>query len=179
MSHYFFALVLPNEVKQRLKQINEELQARFPFKNWVHLEDYHITLAFLGHADEPQLQEAIKLSEKAIKNTSTFFLELGTIGIFGPAKAPRILWMGTKEADSLIDVQKRVYQACIHAKFKLDEKPFKSHITLARKWIGANEFLLETNSHDMKFKATEVALFRTNPKNTPKYEKVQSFKLQA
>lgn len=50
--HYFFALLLPQDIKSYLQEKCEQIKMDFPFKRWVHHEDYHITLAFLGHASE-------------------------------------------------------------------------------------------------------------------------------
>ena len=71
-AHYFFALALPSEVKRDLHALSESIQKEFPFKKWVHPEDYHITLAFLGHAPEPMLNEAIYRTGLALADTSSF-----------------------------------------------------------------------------------------------------------
>ncbi|CAM4233413.1 RNA 2',3'-cyclic phosphodiesterase [Lederbergia lenta] len=181
MSHYFFALSLSNDLKGKLQDVSKEMRVNLAFKNWVHPKDYHITLAFLGQANEEQLHEACKLSENALASIFTFSFELSKVGVFGLPKTPRILWMGTKESNPLDEVQKRVSLACTQAKFKLDERPFIPHITLARKWIGSDDFTLENtvlkkDLFNIEYEASEVALFRTHPHNTPKYEKVKSFK---
>lgn len=180
MSHYFFALALSNDVIEKLQTVTEEMKGHLAFKNWVHHKDYHITLAFLGQANEQQLHEACQLCEDALAGISCFSFELSKEGIFGLAKAPRILWMGTKESDKLNEVQKRVFLACEQANFKLDQRPFKPHITLARKWEGQEDFSLEEmlskDVLNIECEATEVALLRTHPHNVPKYEKVKSFK---
>ncbi len=49
-THYFFAVKLPEETKLILKSHIEKLKGILPFGRWVHHEDLHITLAFLGHA---------------------------------------------------------------------------------------------------------------------------------
>lgn len=179
MSHYFFALALPSEIKQSLNKISEQIKENLTFKNWVHLEDYHITLAFLGHADDAQLQDAVELSLIALEGISAFPLEISSLGVFGPPKSPRILWAGTKHSAQLLDVQSYVFRACERADFKLDKRPFKPHITMARKWIGETPFNMEQETilRDMKFIASEIVLYKTNLNRTPKYEKVRTFNL--
>ncbi|RKI99580.1 RNA 2',3'-cyclic phosphodiesterase, partial [Butyricicoccus sp. 1XD8-22] len=55
--HYFFAVKLPDEVKTFMSEWVQKNKREYPFARWVHPEDYHITLAFLGFAEEQKLQK--------------------------------------------------------------------------------------------------------------------------
>ena len=46
--HYFVAITLPNHIKEMLSNYKEDMQEELQFRSWVHKEDYHITLSFLG-----------------------------------------------------------------------------------------------------------------------------------
>ena len=48
--HYFVAITLPNHIKEMLSNYKEDMQEELQFRSWVHKEDYHITLSFLGSA---------------------------------------------------------------------------------------------------------------------------------
>ncbi len=54
--HYFVAITLPNYIKEVLSNYKEDMEEELPFRSWVHKEDYHITLSFLGSATEEQLE---------------------------------------------------------------------------------------------------------------------------
>ena len=57
-SHYFWAVRMPDSVKQTIHHELLQIKSIFPFKRWVDLHDFHITLAFLGsvsHSNFPQL----------------------------------------------------------------------------------------------------------------------------
>ena len=54
--HYFVAVTLPRHIKEILSNYKEEMKDELPFRSWVHEEDYHITLSFLGSATEEQLE---------------------------------------------------------------------------------------------------------------------------
>ena len=71
-THYFWAVKLPDCVKRSIRDELNNVQHIFQFQRWVHREDYHITLAFLGAADEQRLQEAINLVGKAIEDEKSF-----------------------------------------------------------------------------------------------------------
>lgn len=184
-THYFYALKLPSEIKLQLSEICKGLKEDFPFKNWVHKEDYHITLAFLGHADKEQLQSSIKLTKEVLANKNSFSLTINEIGIFGKSDSPRIFWAGTEKEYQLTECRDFVYRACKQAGFQLETRAFHPHITLARKWFsGSTPFLLEQlHTRDelrvepLTFEANEVVLYQTHLDKTPKYEVKEEFLL--
>ncbi|MDM5228806.1 RNA 2',3'-cyclic phosphodiesterase [Cytobacillus sp. NJ13] len=184
--HFFFALKLPDETKGKLKEYCVNLCSKMPFSRWVHQEDYHITLAFLGSAPEENLQKAAKLAADSIRNEKRFPLHICKLGIFGKQDAPRIFWCGTQQDKHLQDLRSKVYSACQEAGFELETRPFKPHITMARKWAGTNPFqesMLDANSPfkegPLEFEASEVVLYQTHLDKTPKYESIAIFPLLA
>ncbi|QQZ10568.1 RNA 2',3'-cyclic phosphodiesterase [Heyndrickxia vini] len=174
--HYFFAVPLPPNIKESLFQLCENVKIEFPFKRWVHEEDYHITLAFLGDADNTQLIKAIKLIKESLVSSSSFNIKINHLGIFGREKAPRIFWAGLLESSELARLREIVYESCINVEFKLDRKPFNPHITLARKWddtkqLFSLEKLKEIKVSSLSFQVNQVVLYETNIETTPKYHK--------
>jgi RNA 2',3'-cyclic 3'-phosphodiesterase len=181
--HYFFALSLPQHIKEYLHDRCEQVKMDFPFKRWVHQEDYHITLAFLGHAPKDQLEKANMFIKEAINHLKGFELSLHQLGVFGRKEVPRILWAGVNESQELNGLRKTVYESCLQAGFHLDTKPFKPHITLARNWIGNDRFPIEKLKNVMKedfhFSAEKVVLYETHLDLTPKYVTKKEYKLVA
>jgi RNA 2',3'-cyclic 3'-phosphodiesterase len=182
--HYFFAVKLPYEAKKFLHEWVEEHKVNYPFKKWVHQEDYHITLAFLGFAEHEMLQKVIEKVKFTLKNESSFNLSFHKLGIFGKETMPRIFWAGVLESDSLSTIQKKVYNQCIDVGFSLDKKPFRPHITIARKWNSENPFQVESltklmhdNDEIYKFQVNEIVLYKTEMNEVPKYKEVHVFKL--
>ncbi|WP_147532663.1 RNA 2',3'-cyclic phosphodiesterase [Bacillus marasmi] len=182
-THYFYALKLPNEVKQKLNEYCQSIQSEFPFSRWVHKEDYHITLAFLGHAPQDKLETTKMLIKAAISEFKAFPLTIQSLGTFGRSDAPRIFWAGIEPAPSLVDVRAAVFSACEQAGFKLETRPFHPHITMARKWQGDASFPLSTAELEkyfttpISFQAQEIVLYQTHLDKSPKYEAVAIFPL--
>jgi RNA 2',3'-cyclic 3'-phosphodiesterase len=178
-THYFFALSLPEETKRYIRRSTEPMIDEGSFKKWVHPEDYHLTLAFLGSADELNT-----VMDKVGKlHCFSFPLTLDRFGTFGHRDSPRILWMGVKPSDMLQRVRDLVYGACENAGFQLDKRPFSPHITVGRKWDQEFFFthkwlnrVQPTDSHT--FTATEMVLYRTHPDRMPKYEAIHTIPLQ-
>ncbi|WP_254842750.1 RNA 2',3'-cyclic phosphodiesterase [Bacillus sp. MRMR6] len=183
-THYFFALKLPSETKMVLGEHMDKLREIMPFSRWVHPEDLHITLAFLGHAPLDQLESAVRNVEKAIQRVNPVKLQIDKLGTFGPINSPRIFWAGTEDNADMQLVRERVFKACLDAGFKLETRPFKPHITLARKWIGENTFkqdLLNKGQSlqpiPLELTVRDVVLYQTHLQKTPKYEETTVFPL--
>ncbi|MBM7649676.1 2'-5' RNA ligase [Bacillus ectoiniformans] len=176
-THYFFALGLPASVKEALSQYFQDLQ--LPFGRSVHPEDYHITLAFLGNADPDALEQALTYTEQILKEVQSFPLIIQSFGTFGSKKTPRIFWSGVHDEPKLDELQRQIAGACIKAGIPLDQKPFRPHITLARKWMGDAEFQGEvTFPAALTFDANKVVLYQTHLNRTPKYEEKVVFHLK-
>ncbi len=182
-THYFWALAFPKTVKQSIHSQLKEVIEHFPFKRWVHIDDYHLTFAFLGSAEEQMLHRSIELVGETLQNEKAFPLHIQGLGVFGNKKSPRIFWASVKSDDRLMSLQSRVFKACLESGFKLEERSFAPHITLARNWTGTSfdHKWLETNNPFQRepifFIANEVVLYKTNIGKVPKYEPIATFSL--
>ena len=160
------------------------LKGSFPFKRWVHELDYHITLTFLGSAQEEKLAVATKLVGDVVKSVRSFRLEIQGINVFGNREAPRIFWASVQQENQLFELQKQVYEVCSEVGFTLESRPYLPHITLARNWNGEAKFerdwLEKYNPFQfmpISFIADHVVLYKTNIEKTPKYESIATFTL--
>lgn len=184
-THYFLALALPSETKELLYKWREMLEPRLPFKSWVHPEDLHITLAFLGgQASIKQLTAIKKQMPEIAKQHESFTLQLNGLGIFGKSDSPRILWAGVEESELLHVLQKDIYEACIDIGFSLDKRPFTPHITMARKWKAESPFvqtqlkeIVQPKEDKSIFKAEHFVLYQTHLNRSPKYQPLSIFSL--
>lgn len=182
-THYFYALKLPSDTKAELHEYCLKLQSEFPFARWVHREDYHITLAFLGHAPTEKLGNSKQLIQSLMGEFSPFPLSIQLFGTFGRKDSPRIFWAGVERAPKLDSIRAAVFSACKQVGFQLESRSFHPHITLARKWKGESAFPLtqvELEQHFVKpiqFQASEVVLYQTHVDRVPKYEEIATFSL--
>ncbi|CAM3969137.1 RNA 2',3'-cyclic phosphodiesterase [Mesobacillus thioparans] len=183
-AHFFYALELPWEVKEVFKSKMEHLQEEFPFKTWVHPQDLHITLAFLGNAPDDKIKVASERIEAVMKLRTSFDININHLGIFGRSDAPRIFWAGLEESQELKEVRQDVFSACLGAGFTLEKRPFSPHITIARKWNGEAAFSSATLesvnpfiNKEFSFQAGRVVLYKTHLGKSPKYEPIKQFPL--
>jgi RNA 2',3'-cyclic 3'-phosphodiesterase len=170
--HYFIAVPIPKEIKEQINEWRQNNQDQLHFKNWVHLDDYHITLVFLGHVNEMQLIKLEKVMNAIQKQFSPFSLTISHVGTFGNAQKPRIFWAGIKESKALIQLQKTIYECCEKVGFSLDKRPYSPHLTLARKWNGEELFVQSDFQFEqtMTFEVQSFSLFETHLDKSPKYE---------
>lgn len=184
-THFFFAVKIPEEIKLLIKEKCDKLKEIFPFSTWVHHEDLHITLAFLGNAPSEKLSNAVGNVNAALSGRNGFHLEMNKLGTFGKEESPRIFWLDTKESNELEAVRKKVFTACTEAGFQLETRHFKPHITLARKWKGDQHFhkklldvWMELQPEPLLFNISEVVLYQTHLDKTPKYEPKKIYLLE-
>ena len=183
--HYFWAVRLPDEMKRIIHEEMKKLEHIFRFKRWVHREDYHITLAFLGSVKEPQLASVIELVSNAIKEAESFPLHIEGLDLFGNQRAPRIFWAAVNEEEKLFRLQHIIHHTCMVAGFTLEDRPYHPHITLARKWSAdeafARELLVRYNPFQdvpLSFEVQDIVLYKTDVEKIPKYEPVVSLSIK-
>jgi 2'-5' RNA ligase len=183
-THFFYAVKIPSDTKNLIHTKLLPLEKDFPFQKWVHPEDYHITLAFLGNAETGMLEKSIQLVSDALKSDNDFPLNIVGLDTFGRKDSPRIFWVRLVEQIRLYELRKKVFHACELAGFSLEKRPFHPHITVGRKWKGDTPFVAESLQQKnpfvrdtISFFANEIVLYQTHLEREPKYEVVQSFKL--
>ena len=91
-------------------------------------KSFHLTLKFLGEV-RPDDTDKIKDILKNIK-FEKFVVSLDSIGVFPTENYIRVVWVGLKPEDKVLDLQKNIDES-FRELFK-KEKDFKAHITLAR-----------------------------------------------
>ncbi|MGM9924270.1 MAG: RNA 2',3'-cyclic phosphodiesterase [Bacillus sp. (in: firmicutes)] len=181
MNHYFIAIPLPEEVKCFLGGEAQKISKKYPFHKWVHQEDFHITLAFLGASEVQKWQNCIEKVAEAIRDEQPFSLELTHFGTFGQPQKPRIFWCGLKYEERLFRLQRLVFAACKQSGYSLADQPFNPHITMARKYKGETAF----SEHDLaacdadlgrgiSFQAQKVSLFESHIDKVPKYQEIKT-----
>jgi len=179
--HYFIAVRLPEEVKYYLSEVARKVSDLYSFKRWVHREDYHITLAFLGPSEEQQWKACMEDITKEIAFMSPFQLHVSHVGVFGLSERPRIFWCGLSENEMLGTLQKKVAQACKQHQYRIDEKPFRPHITMARKYEGSVNFTQEdlrrcnlVLNEGITFMGNAVTLYESHVEKEQKYQALQT-----
>lgn len=127
----FIAIEIPNDIKEFLYQLTS-LSTSLDGVSIVKKENFHITLKFLGEVEESLIPDIIDTLKKISNEFSPFALKISHPGAFPDKSKPRVIWIGTEDAATLIEIVKRIENEMEYLGFKKEERKFKSHITLAR-----------------------------------------------
>ena len=112
-----------------LKNYFAELQKLLPKNAKLSFtKTFHLTLKFLGEV-QPNNAEKVADILKKIK-FKHFSVHLDSIGIFPTENYIRVVWVGLKPEDKVLELQKNI-DDLLRELFKR-EMEFKAHITLAR-----------------------------------------------
>lgn len=185
MSHYFLAIQIPEALQEFYQSWQTELRDVFPYKKWTEKEDLHITLAFLGEATERQILD-IKRRLDTSEFTDYFTVTLGKLGTFGRPDRPRVLYVEVEPNEKLNNLQKQIVKVTELAGFRSENRPYRPHVTLGKKWGTADSLpkgmfheLESKYSSEKQLEVSQVTLFKIHPQKTPSYEVVAIFPLKS
>lgn len=137
----FIAVKLPPELGEMLNRHIRELPVQLQFAKWVHPADYHITLQFLGDTDVKDIPALAGALRGVAGGASPFSLALKEWGTFGAPSAPKVLWAGVGgDLKRLYELHRAVTAATQPLGFAVEERPYRPHLTLARKYRGEGPF---------------------------------------
>ena len=124
----FFALWPDDELRQCLKRHCKEL-LRHAGGRPVQLDNWHITLAFLGSVTAEQ-QACVEQAADNIR-LPAFSLSLDQAGHW---PRPRVLWVGARvQPEPLRQLATDLSAAGRDCGLTMDSRPFHAHLTLVRK----------------------------------------------
>lgn len=126
MHRLFVAIDLPAEIKAAVLS----LQCPIRGAKWVTEEQLHLTLRFIGDADDDLLHE-ITTGLSGIL-AAPFSLALMGVGYFPPKRNPKVLWVGVGSSDALHNLQNDIEKVLLRNGLEPETRPFSPHITLAR-----------------------------------------------
>jgi 2'-5' RNA ligase len=126
----FVAVPLPTELTDRAAAL---LPAALPAIKPVRADLMHITLVFLGWTPDEQLDAVVAAARDAATGQPPFGLSFAGAGRFPATGRPRVVWLGIGEGqEALATLAARVTGELRARGLTFDDRPFASHLTLAR-----------------------------------------------
>ncbi|MCL6515446.1 RNA 2',3'-cyclic phosphodiesterase [Alicyclobacillus sp.] len=134
MPRLFFGIEVANEIRDRLAEVCRDLRTLgVRAGNWSSPDLYHITSLFLGQVDDRVLPELERVGQRAAASVAPPRLTLEGIGTF---LRNRVLWAGVREdegLDALATLHRTLSQSLAGRPWvKLEDRPYRAHLTLAR-----------------------------------------------
>ena len=127
----FVAVLLSDEIRQRLAQEVEALRPHASGVAWVVPANLHITVKFLGNVDEARLPEAGAALGRAA-TVPAFEVDIRGLGAFPTVTRPRVLWAGAPGAPAFARLADSVDRTLAALGFPPEARGFTPHVTLGR-----------------------------------------------
>jgi len=173
MIRAFIAFELPENIRSFIGSIQKNLKYDGFDARWVRPENIHITLKFLGNINEADTEKISAAILKTASGYTPISLTAKTIGVFPGIKRPRVLWLGIKgQIEILARLQKNLDDRLEKAGFLNENRPFKSHLTMARTKGKIKESKLVNaikkygDLESSSFYADNIILFKSDLKPT-------------
>lgn len=132
MPRLFIGLPLPEAYRDRIADVIHALDERLTSRvKWVSPDNAHITLQFLGQAQEDQV-DPIRYALGDIA-AAPIILRAGQAGCYPDTSTPRVAWLGLRQGEPECAALSTQVKAAMHPfGFKAGNRPYHGHITLGR-----------------------------------------------
>jgi 2'-5' RNA ligase len=180
----FMALDMPEEVLERIVEVQESLRESGADLNLPSKKNLHITLKFLGEVEDKRRDEVVKLVSEALEGFRPFSVKVEEVGYFGRGNRINVIWAGVKEGkEKLIDIIESLDEKLKHIR-KNEHKP-SPHLTIARIRTGRNKEILLKQLKELgdvkfgEFGVKEIILKSSDlTKRGPVYSDIEFFRLR-
>lgn len=125
MPRLFVALEIPRNAAMSLSL----LRGGLPGARWIDVENFHITLRFIGDIDGRTADEVVERLDRIER--PEFQLALSGMGSFG-SKKPHSIFAGVTPAPEMFALQGEIERICQRLGLPADPRKFTPHVTLAR-----------------------------------------------
>lgn len=128
MPRLFYAVDLPQELKDKFSSLAPELKKIGRHIRPVSPGSHHLTMLFLGDLPASSIEELVRIGSESVENARPCTLRIGPTGFF-----PRVSYLTlTGESETLSVISLALRESCANLLEQPDTKPFRAHLTLAR-----------------------------------------------
>lgn len=129
----FFCVPIEQRPKEAMGTTAEALRGRTKMRaSWVHPDNYHLTVRFLGEIDPMQTVDLERICRQALCDLRPFEIALEQVGAFPSVDRPRVLWIGGETPNAYGELVNAVNRDLEMLGFQPDRKRPVAHVTIAR-----------------------------------------------
>lgn len=140
----FIAISIP--VSHDIVDLNQKLKKKFSKEriNWVTLQNFHLTLKFLGDTEDALIPEITNVLQHALKNYKSFEITIKGLGKFSSYGRAKVIWLGVEDTEKTLNKLFTLLNNQLAALgYKQERRFFKAHLTLARIKNIRNQSILD------------------------------------
>jgi len=126
----FTGIDLPEEVRERLERLLMHLRPVAHLK-WSPVYNLHVTLKFIGEFPEEKLRP-LEAALRSVPPRAPIPAEVKGLGWFPNPHHPRVFWVAVHAGPELAALAGDIDAALQPLGVAKEERPFASHLTLAR-----------------------------------------------
>ncbi len=116
----------------RLVEFGKEIKKTGANVKLVEPENIHITLKFLGDAEEEQIDEIERIMKDAVKEINSFHIQLKGAGVFPNQNYIKVIWIGIEHGEEIATIAHKIDEQFSRLGFKKEKRGFSPHLTVAR-----------------------------------------------
>jgi 2'-5' RNA ligase len=127
----FVALDIPEETRRSLDALIQRFAETCRGARWIHADNLHVTLKFIGHLDETRLPD-VKNALVDVESPAPIEIAFRKFGFFPNDRHPHVLWVGMEAGPALADLAAQIDTKLQPLSVPHEEREFRPHLTLAR-----------------------------------------------
>ncbi len=134
----YIAIDFEDNTKNYFNKITSDIKKHCTEGKFTEKNNFHLTIRFIGEADELQIAKIKEAIDKAVLNINPFELSISNLGAFKKKKT-NILWIGIEENAALSKLHNELSLSLKEGKLPFYDKLFMPHITLGRRVLFNEE----------------------------------------
>ena len=141
MIRTFVGLALPDVVRRRLADLIGRWRSGVSSGvRWVHPDNLHVTLNFLGDTPQEKLGTISRMVMDAAAGVAPFRVAIEGLGCFPPKGRSRVVWAGLSQgAEPLAEIHGRINDAVVEEGLRVERRRYVPHVTLGRISSGGSD----------------------------------------
>lgn len=129
----FIAIPIPTEITSAAKKIVRRLKPLDDGIKWVPMDNFHLTLKFLGEVDNVEVPAVCKAIRKVTDAIEPFELRIAGTGGLPSADKPRVVFAGVADpTGNLVALVNGLEKQLADLGFKPEPRDYSPHLTLGR-----------------------------------------------
>ncbi len=129
----FFSLPIDGALRMQIGRVAERLRRETTMTaSWVHPDNYHVTLRFLGDINPDLTVPLEKAAREVARKFAPFTLRVDELGAFPSIDRARVLWVGATADPAFGDLAEALERQLHELGFTPERSEAIAHITMAR-----------------------------------------------